>query len=253
MTMYVYVNKKEYAPYKKEVEDIIRHAQRIMKQKYKTTFQYKLIGSAGRHLVTRIKNGNKGYDFDYNLILQESDLWENPKKLKQQFMNAFDEAVKGTPYIKLEDETPYNKLEDSTSSITIKAIDKKNSKIIRSFDLAIIYYLDDEEPDEGYKYLRNLKNGQYEFWLRKLSVNIDTKLDEIEEYEDGWNMVREEYLKLKNRNKDSNKKSFTLYLESVNNVHNQLMQYEEKERQQQTFPNCGYAYLGSPNSYRKTK
>lgn len=242
--MYVYVNKKEYVLYRKEVEDIIRHAQRIMKQKYNTTFQYKLIGSAGRHLVTKIKNGNKGYDFDYNLILQKSDLWENPKKLKQQFMNAFNEAVIGTPY---------SPPEDSTSSITIKAIDKKNSKIIRSFDLAIIYYLDDEEPDKGYKYLRNWKNGSYSFELRKLSVDIDAKLYEIEEYEDGWNKVREEYIKLKNRNKDSNKKSFILYLESINNVYNQLMQYEEKERQQQTYLNYGHISLSSLNNYWETK
>lgn len=234
--MYVYVNKKEYAPYKKEVEDIIRHAQRIMKQKYNTTFQYKLIGSAGRQLVTKIENGNKGYDFDYNLILQKSDLWENPKKLKQQFMNAFKEAVIGTPY---------SPPEDSTSSITINAIDKKNSKIIRSFDLAIIYYIDYDEPDEGYMYLRNLKNGQYEFWLRKSSVNIDAKLDEIKEYEDGWNTVREEYLKLKNQNKDNNKKSFILYLESINNVHNQLKQ---KENQQKNYLNYGSTSLGSLNN-----
>lgn len=242
--MYVYVNKKEYAPYRKEVEDIIRHAQRIMKQKYNTTFQYKLIGSADRHLVTKIKNGNKGYDFDYNLILQKSDLWKNPKKLKQQFMNAFNEAVK---------ETPYSPPEDSTSSITIKVIDKKNLKIIRSFDLAIIYYLDDEEPDEGYMYLKNWKNGNYSFEPRNLSVNIDAKLDEIEKYEDGWNMVREEYLKLKNRNKDINKKSFILYLESINNVYNQLRQYEEKERQQQAYLNYGHISLSSLNNYWGTK
>lgn len=215
--MYEYVNKREYAPHKKEVEDIIRHAQRIMKNKYNTTFQYKLIGSAGRHLVTKIKNGNKGYDFDYNLALQKSDLWNNPKKLKQQFMDAFNDAVVGTPY---------SSPEDSTSSITVKVVDRKNSKIIRSFDLAIIYYMDDEEPDDGYMYLRNWKNGRYSFELRRLSVKINAKRDEIEEYEDGWNMIREEYLKLKNKNKDINKKSFILYLESINNVYNQLTQYE---------------------------
>lgn len=213
--MYVYVSKKEYAPYKREIENIIGHAQRIMKKKYNTTFQYKLIGSAGRHLVTKIKNGNKGYDFDYNLILQKSDLWNNPKKLKKQFVDAFCEAIKGTPY---------SFPEDSTSSITIKVIDKKNSKIIRSCDLAIIYYIDDDEPDEGYKYLKNWKNGNYSFEQRKLSVNINAKLDEIKEYENGWNIVREEYIKLKNRNKDTNKKSFILYMESINNVYNQLMQ-----------------------------
>lgn len=221
--MYEYVSKREYTPYKKEVEDIIRHAQQIMKKRYNTTFQYKLIGSGDRHLVTKIKNGNRGYDFDYNLILQKTDLWRNPKKLKQQFMIAFSDAVKGTPY-----KTP----EDSTSSITIKVVDKKKSKIIRSCDLAIIYYVDDDDTDEGYMYLKNWKNNKYSFEERRLSHNVDSKLDGILEYEQGWNMIREEYLKIKNKNKDRNKKSFILYLESIHNVYNHLKQYEEQQENQ---------------------
>ena len=68
--MYEYVSKREFKPYREEVEKIIRKAQQTMKKRYNTTFQYQLIGSANQHLVTKIKNGNKGYDFDYNLILQ---------------------------------------------------------------------------------------------------------------------------------------------------------------------------------------
>lgn len=219
--MYEYVTKKEYSPYKVEIERIIRHAQRIMRTKYDTTFQYKLIGSANRHLVTKIKNGNRGYDFDYNLILQKTDLWENPKKLKKQFLNAFLEAIKNTPY---------NAPEDSTSSITLKVIDKKNSKIIRSCDLAIIYYLNEEDVDEGYMYLKNWKNNRYSFEERTLSQNVSFKLNKILEYEQGWNMIREEYLKVKNNNKDNNKKSFILYLESIHNVYNHLKQYEETQK-----------------------
>ncbi len=207
--------------YKEEVEKIIKHAQQIMRKKYDTTFQFKLVGSANRHLVTKIKNGNRGYDFDYNLILQKYDLWDNPKKLKQQFMAAFSEAVKGTPY-----KSP----EDSTSSITIKVVDKKESKIIRSCDLAIIYYVDDDDTDEGYMFLKNWKNGSYSFEPRSLSQNSDYKLEEILEYEQGWNMIREEYLKIKNRNKYTNKKSFVLCLESIHNVYNHLRQNEEVEQ-----------------------
>lgn len=215
--MYVYVSKREYAPYRRELDEIVRQVQRIMRKKYKTTFQPRLIGSAGRHLVTKIKNGNKGYDFDYNLILQKTPLCNDPKKLKRQFMDAFNEAVQGTSY---------SPPEDSTSAITIKVIDKKNSKIIRSCDFAIIDYLNDKEPNRGYRYLKNLKNGTYEFCVRNQSINFSAKLDVIKEYDDGWNMVREEYIKLKNKNKDSNKKSFILYLESVNNVYNQLLDFE---------------------------
>lgn len=231
--MYEYVSKREFAPYRKEVEEIIRKAQQIMKKRYNTTFQYKLIGSANRHLVTKIKNGNKGYDFDYNLILQKSDLWNNPKQLKQQFMRAFSDAVKGTPY-----KAP----EDSTSVITIKVVDEKKSRIMRSCDLAIICYCN-YDINEGHMYLKKRGNSQYFFEKRKLSDNIDTKLDYILEYKQGLNMIRDEYLKIKNNNKDCHKKSFELYLESIHNVHNHLKQYEEQEKKHEVYSLHGIMHL----------
>lgn len=219
--MYEYVSKAEYKPYKEEIESIIKKVQKIMKTEYDTTFQFKLIGSTNRHLVTKIKDGNRGYDFDYNLILQKSDLWDNPKKLKEQFMRAFSKSLKGTKY---------GEPEDSTSSITIKVVDKKHSKIIRSCDFAIIYYLDDDDLDNGYRYIKNWKkNNRYSFEDRVLSQNADCKLQEILEYEQGWNCVRDEYIKLKNRNRDTNKKSFILYLESIQNVYNHIQQSLEDE------------------------
>ena len=52
--------------------------------------------------------------------------------------------------------------------------------------------------------------------------DIDEKIEVILSYENGWNMIRDEYIKLKNANKDINKRSFVLYLEAVNNVYNYL-------------------------------
>lgn len=43
------------------------------------------------------------------------------------------------------------------------------------------------------------------------------------------NCVRDEYIKLKNRNRDTNKKSFILYLESIHNVYNHIQQRLEDE------------------------
>ena len=224
--MYEYVNKRELTLGREEVEAIIRGAQDIMKKRYNTTFQYALVGSAKRHLVTKIKNGNKGYDYDYNLIIQKSDQWNNPKNLKQQFMIAFSEAIKGTSY-----KPP----EDSTSCITIKLVDKNNSRIIRSCDFAIIYYIC-EKKDDGYRYLKNWKNWKnwknerYSFEYRKNSKGAESSLDYILEHENGWNMIRGEYIKLKNCNKDINKKSFVLYLESIHNVCNNLSRREKQIR-----------------------
>lgn len=98
--MYEYVKKSEYASVRKELEEIIKRVQNEMRKTYGLTFQFQLIGSGKRHLVTRIRGGNSGYDFDYNLIIQRWGDMYNSKDMvvKQGFMDAFKEAVKGTPY-----------------------------------------------------------------------------------------------------------------------------------------------------------
>ena len=215
--MYEYVTKAEYQPIREEIEKIIKKTQVYMKKNFKTTFQFRLIGSGSRHLITRIKNGNSGYDFDYNLILQEPKDGRayNASILKHQFMEAFKNALKGTKY---------SNPQDSTSAITIKVVDNKNSKIEHSCDFAVIYY-DSDIIDNGYFYLRNNKNQSiYTFEFRKLSVNVESKLFEILQYRNAWNEIREEYLKIKNSNRDLNKHSFSLYLEAVNNIYNAFEQ-----------------------------
>ena len=189
MQKYEYVTRAEYSPVKNEIESVIKRAQIIMEEKYETPFYFELIGSGRRHLITRIKGGNKGYDFDYNLIIEppEQGYKYLPDVVNKDFINAFNKAVKG-----------------------------------------IIYYASDD-PDDGYYYLKNWKNGKYSFELRKPSQNIDWKLNIIREYENGWSWIREEYLKLKNKNKDKNKKSFVLYLESIHNVYNWIQQWEDDE------------------------
>lgn len=213
--MYEYVTKAEYQPIRKEIETIIRKVRSYMRTHYKVKFQDQLIGSGKRHLITRIVKGNSGYDFDYNLIISAPKKGEgnHPKKLKQQFIEAFSYALKGTKY---------SAPQDSTSAITIKVIDKKHSKVLHSCDFAIIYY-ENDSPNNGYYYLKNNKSQkQYLFEYRNLSRNIDVKLEQILSISNGWILVRDEYLKLKNNNKDINKHSFSLYLEAINNVYNSL-------------------------------
>lgn len=85
MEEYEYVSKKEYRPIEIQLEQIIRKVQNIVRDDF--TFQFRLCGSVGRKVVTRIKGGNKGFDFDYNLILNNPDeehCWE-PKFAKKLF------------------------------------------------------------------------------------------------------------------------------------------------------------------------
>lgn len=219
--MYEYVTRKEYQPVRLELEEIIRKVHHYMRDKHDLTFQHKLIGSGSRHLVTRIKGGNKGFDFDYNFILPhpgEGYHWK-ANVIKNQFTEALKFALKGTKY---------SNPKDSTSAITIKVVDQNNSTILHSCDFAIIYYSEDEDFS-GYYYLKNWKGqNRYSFEQRICSDDIDEKLETILSYENGWNLIRDEYIKLKKANKDINKRSFVLYLESINNVYNQLPDDEDE-------------------------
>lgn len=146
MAEFEYVHKKEYYPVKHEQKTILDRVVSIMQREYDLPgVRYRLIGSGDRHLVTRIKGGNKGFDLDYNIILPPlKEGWSyKPKVIADQFMQAFQKACRGTSY-----SFPKHR----TSVIQLKHIDKDHSKVIYGGDFAIIYYGDDES--EGYYYLK---------------------------------------------------------------------------------------------------
>ena len=214
-SMYEYVAKSEYAPVKKELERIIKCVQIEMREKHDLTFHFQLIGSGRRHLVTRICDGNSGYDFDYNLIIPHpgNGYFYEADILKRDFITAFRNALQGTSY---------SFPKDLTSAITIKVVDKNHKRIRHSCDFAIIYY-DTFEENDGYFYLRNnKKQNKYEFAFRSLNCDTEEKVDDICAENNGWNDIREEYIKLKNINERTDKHSFSLYIEAVNNVYNQM-------------------------------
>lgn len=212
--MYKYVTKVEYKPVREEIEKMIHKVQKIVKKSYGITFQYQLISSGKRHLITQEEGGNKGFDFDYNLVIDSSfkEKKYSAKIIKKRFMDAFSKAVKDTKFV-----AP----KDSTSAITIKKIDKKHSNILHSCDFAIIYY--ENNKKNGYFYLKNFKNqNKYSFEFRCLSRDINVKLNNICNKTQGWNKIRDKYIVLKNNNNDINKHSFMLYLEAVNDVWNEI-------------------------------
>lgn len=90
--MYEYVSKAEYKPYKEEIESIIKKVQKIMKTEYDTTFQFKLIGSTNRHLVTKIKDGNRGYDFDPSNFAKERFMGQSKKTERAVYESFFQVA-----------------------------------------------------------------------------------------------------------------------------------------------------------------
>lgn len=211
--MYEFVPKKEYAPIRSEIEAIIIEVQKILKkQDSDQTFQFYLIGSGKKHLITRIKDGNNGYDFDYNLVMNSNFVWK--PTVRESFFNAFQQAIKGTRF---------NRIENSTSVITIKQVDRTNSNVIVGCDFSVVFYPNDDESGY-YKYVRyNKKQQNYTWEIRNVSRYNDDKLNWLQEnYSNIWNDIKDEYIKLKNNN-SQNKHSFILFHEAINNIYNQLV------------------------------
>ncbi len=225
--MYEYVTKAEYKPLQEEATRILQKMQSQLKKKFPFSFQ--LVGSGKRHLVTRIKGGNKGFDLDYNLLLKGDCRDYDAEEVKQCFMNAMKNALKGSP-LKLSDP------KDSSSVITLQSVDRKNSKIKYSCDFAIICYSYDEDSDlNGYKYLKNdKKSGNYIWNFRPINSDPEELVEKICEYENGWDCVRKEYLRLKDCNK-GRKRSYAIYREAVNNVYEWLVEQDEEEPEQSPF------------------
>lgn len=206
--MFEYVTKSEYQPFKLEVDKILKSIQRDLKENDILTFQFNLIGSTKRKLITRIKNGSKGFDLDYNIDVQKilNDKYENPKLLKQTFIKLFDDYF----------DDSYEYAEDSTSVITIKKLNKARNKILFSVDFAIVNYYEDEEGDERQQYVRFDKiSNTYSWALRKVATNHRYVEDLIKE-NNMWEDVKNLYLD--NKNKEPHKKSRIVYYQTIDTI-----------------------------------
>ena len=204
--MYQYVTNKQYRNQLRETcESIIKNVQKSFLRNY-FTFQFKLIGSGETKLITQ--NGENGeFDLDYNLILQKDkqDLISNPKRIKDLFIQAFNDANKGLGF------KPAN---NSTSVITSKLV--LNNKLHFSFDVAIIC-----EGNNGnfYKLIYDKNTGRYLWNELKSSRNYEEKISILKQ-EHIWTQVKELYLNKKNmylrRNEERN--SFSIFLETINEI-----------------------------------
>ena len=104
-----YVSKKEAAPVKADLLDLIHEVQDEVRDKF--TFQYEFVGSASRNMITYDAKSNVGYDFDVNFEVNDDDNNYTPKQIRTIIRNAID---KFAPL------HGYDYCEDSTRVLTIK-------------------------------------------------------------------------------------------------------------------------------------
>lgn len=173
-----------------------------------------LVGSAKRNMITQNEDGQ--VDMDYNLIIIKSPTWDG-QELKDAVMYSFNKVLKKNGYKNCQDST-------SVLSTGFWHFTKGNSSEYK-FDIAIIK----EDEYGNWHRLIHQKTGliQYDRWYWNQSPNtknVKEKADYIKE-QAKWQLVRDEYIVLKNNNLRYNNNglsSFVCYEQAVNNVYNQI-------------------------------
>lgn len=204
MYHFQYVAKKELKPAKKQLMELIHKVQDEVRDNF--TFQYEFVGSVKRNMVTWDVKSNVGFDFDVNIRVNDDDEEFEAKDIKKILVRAFNNHAW---------KYGYDSCEDSTRVFTIKVKDRKNSRIRYSCDFAIVNDYGNNQQ-EYIRYNKKRKNYTWEEQTKgfyclpeKIKFCKDNQL---------WQEVREIYLDKKNYNTDSNKKSRSIFAETIHEV-----------------------------------
>lgn len=159
-----YVSRKEAQPIKDEMYQIVYEVQNLVRDNF--TFNFTLIGSSSRNMITYDAKSNIGFDFDINIEVNDDDENFEPKEIRTIIRNAIDRVAP---------RYGYKYCEDSTRVLTVKKVNIITSRIIHSCDFAIVYNCTDGRQ----QYIRfNKDNNNYSWeYQGKGFGDLDNKID----------------------------------------------------------------------------
>lgn len=211
MYNYIYVSKKHTKPIKKEIIRLLNLIQNEIRDKF--TFRYDFVGSESHNMVTMDEGSNIGFDFDVNIRVNDEEQNYTAKEIKEILINAFNKFLR---------KYGYDYCENSTRVITIKVKDYAKSKILHSCDFAIVNDYVDDNDYQFQEYIR-FKKGSNTYTWETQPDGFYQLSERIEYCKDNnlWQDVRDLYIEKKNNNVDKNKKSRSIFAETINEIYNQ--------------------------------
>ena len=212
--MYHYLDDKEFLHKMRALSgEVLQMVCHCLKEDYDIGANFYLVGSGARNLI--LQNEGNPVDLDYNLEIVRCEDFEDCRFLKESTRKSFNKVLRE---YRLQD------CEDSTSSLTSKLI-QFNSGNKTEFSIDICITVRDDK--DNYHRLIHEKTGwtlndRY-FWnVAPHSKDLKKKAEYIKKC-GKWELVREQYLRIKNRYlsvNDQDHPSFVCYAEAVNNVYN---------------------------------
>ncbi len=220
MHNFKYVPKEEWKPIRDKLLEIIHGLQNEVRDNF--TFQYHFVGSSKRKMITRDQNSNIGFDFDVNIEVNDPDGDYSAEEIRNILRKGLDK-VNNLYGRSVFGYFGYDYTEDSTRVLTIKVKDSANSCILHSCDFCIIY-----ERDDGWQqYIRYNKEQRSYSWeyQPKGYYDLPIKIEWIKKH-GLWQQVRDTYIDKKNMNTDDNKKSRSIFAETIHQICQQNGYYQ---------------------------
>ncbi len=209
MHNFQYVPQSVTKPVRLELEKLIKDVQDYVSDYF--TFRFDIVGSAKRNMITCDVDSNIGFDFDYNIEVNDPDENYTPEEIKRHLMQGFQQCMR---------KYGYTKCENSTRVITIKKVDYSLSRIEHSCDFAIVFNFV-KDGVKRQQYIRfNKPDNSYSWELQPDGFDLEDKIEEIKRQK-LWDEVRDMYLELKCAD-EIGKKSRSLFAEAINNIYNQI-------------------------------
>lgn len=218
--MFNYVEDKEFLSRMRNLcGEIMQDFCHCLKEDYDIGAIFYLVGSGAKNLI--VQNASLPIDLDYNLEIVRCKDYKDCRNLKECARKSFNKAL---------NEHGWRNCEDSTSSLTTEKMyfDKGNPTEF-SMDVCIVC----RDTEEIFYRLIHKKTGltyydQYYWNEAPHSAEIQKKAKYIKK-KGKWELVRTQYLNIKNRylrQNDHDHPSFICYIEAVNNIYNARMSWK---------------------------
>lgn len=197
--------------------EIMQSLCHFLKEDYGIGSNFYLVGSGAKNLI--LQNAKKPVDLDYNLEIVRCDDFEDCRYLKECTKESFNKALKSYDL---------HECEDSKSALTSKPIYfVRGNHTEFSIDVCVTVR---DEKDNYFRLIHEktgwINKDRYYWNIVPYPKRLKKKVDYIKEC-GKWELVRQQYLKIKNRyltQNVTNHPSFVCYVESINNVYNSITQ-----------------------------
>lgn len=202
---FVYVTMASARPIKNELIQIIYEVQDIVRPHF--TFQFRPVGSSSRNMITYDRKSNIGFDFDFDLEINDDEENYSPAEIRHIIKNAIDQVAP---------RYGYKYCEDSIRVLTIKKVNTFTSQILHSCDFALVYNCGDEKQ----QYIRfNKKNNNYTWeYQGKSFKNLGNRIAWLKA-NGYWGDLQDYYIDKKNHNNNRDKHSRSILAEAINEMY----------------------------------